>query len=208
VTESMRVGRVLRASTRGFDCGTHSRELDARHDFGAFVLAPIANDDATLAVGLVYKVDIKDDQLVAELVLGDYVQESVLMDQRDNRLVPVEVKAIAIGYFTHGEAVHGLPPRPPMTLTDVMACAPAEIVAFNRRLDYFRQVLMTDEVPADALLVAAIRQAAQVHSDPDQRHAFLVRAGRQLARDLAADLKRLNHLLALIHPNRDALPVA
>ena len=43
MSDKIRVGRILRASTRGFDCGTHSREIGAQHDFGAFVKAPIAN---------------------------------------------------------------------------------------------------------------------------------------------------------------------
>ncbi|MCU0464993.1 MAG: hypothetical protein MUF38_10550 [Anaerolineae bacterium] len=30
------IGRVLRASTRGFNCGTHSTRISAAHDFGAF----------------------------------------------------------------------------------------------------------------------------------------------------------------------------
>ncbi|MDQ7033826.1 MAG: hypothetical protein Q9P01_03025 [Anaerolineae bacterium] len=61
-----RVGRILRASTRGFDCGTHSRDIGGQHDFGAFVKVPIANTDRDVeyihAIGVIYKIEIKDDQ--------------------------------------------------------------------------------------------------------------------------------------------------
>ena len=45
----MIVGRVLRASTQGFDCGAHSTNIGSHHDFGALVKVPVANVDAFLA---------------------------------------------------------------------------------------------------------------------------------------------------------------
>ena len=64
MSDKIRVGRILRASTRGFDCGTHSNNINETHNFGAFVKAPIANDDQVFAIGVIYKMEIKDDQLV------------------------------------------------------------------------------------------------------------------------------------------------
>jgi hypothetical protein len=194
------VGRVLRASTRGFDCGTHSRHIDERHDFGAFVKAPIGNDIQAWSIGLIYKVEIKDDQLISELVMGEGVPENILRDQRENRLVPVEVKVINVGYVIHDTLMHSLPPRPPMSLSDVLLCTPQEIYYFTQRCDFFRIIIGASEVPSDDLIAACVRNAAQWYADDGERYAFLVRCGRQLARDIGNDLKRLSYVLALIKP--------
>lgn len=189
------VGRVLRASTRGFDCGTHSRDISPSHDFGTFVKVTIANDDYTIAIGLIYKVEIKDDQLIGELVMGEHVPENILRDQRDNRMIPVEIKMLSIGYVRAGDIVHSMPPRPPMSLSDVWQCDADEVRAFTEKFDYVRLVLGASEVPSDDLIAASIRYASQFHPDP---YAFKVQAGKRLARELATDLKRLSHILSLI----------
>lgn len=196
-----RVGRVLRASTRGFDCGTHSRLIDQRHDFGAFVKAPIANDQHIWAVGLIYKVEIKDDQLISELVMGESVPDMILRDQRENRMIPVEVKVLNVGYFVQHLIVHSLPPRPPMSLSDVQLCTREEVYHFTQQRDFFRLVLGAAEVPSDDLIAAAIRYAQYAYDD-DEQYQFVVDCGKQIARDLSNDLKRLAHILALINPQR------
>jgi len=197
----VRVGRILRASTRGFDCGTHSRHIGSQHDFGAFVKAPIANDNTIYAVGLIYKVEIKDDQLISELVLGDAMPEMILRDQRENRMIPVEIKVINVGFIVEERMVHSLPPRPPMSLSDVQLCAPDEVYRFTQSPDFFRLVLGASEVPSDDLVAAAIRWAAwQAYADAGERYAFHVRCGQQLARNISSDLKRLSHILNLIRP--------
>lgn len=193
------VGRVLRASTRGFDCGTHSRHIGPQHDFGAFIKAPIANDDDVYAIALIYKIEIKDDQLISELVLGDEISDNILRDQRMNRMIPVEIKAINIAYMTDGQIVHSLPPRPPMSLSDVTLCNWRETYEITQQLTFFRLVLNASEVPGDDLVAAAARRAAfMAYHDENERYEFMVRAGQQIARDLASDLKRLSHILTLM----------
>lgn len=204
MTDTIRVGRILRASTRGFDCGTHSREIGQQHDFGAFVKAPIANtthqEGQIHTIGIIYKVEIKDDQLINELVLGESVPDMVLRDQRENRMIPVEIKVINVG-FQRGDALfHSLPPRPPMSLSDVDLMLPDEVKRFTQSPDFFRLLLNAAEVPTDDLIAASIRYAAlEAYHDDEERYAFHVRCGQQLARDVG-DLKRLSHLLNLIRP--------
>jgi hypothetical protein len=189
------VGRVLRASTRGFDCGAHSRNITDVHDFGAFVIAPIANDQDIFAVGVIYKVEIKDDQLISELVMGDLVPDNILRDQRDNRMIPVEVKILNVGYWINGQVIHSMPPRPPMSLSDVWSCSSEQVREFTRKFDFIRLILGASEVPSDDLIAATIRTSARHHSDP---YAFTVDAGRRIARELANDLKRLSYVLSLL----------
>lgn len=194
------VGRVLRASTRGFACGTHSIRIDAKHQFGAFVKAPVANDGQMYVIGLIYSVEIKDDQLVTELVMADNVDGNVLRDQRENRMVPVEISVLNVGYMGNGVGImHSLPPRPPMSLAEVLLCTAEEVFYFTQLCDYFRLALNAPEVPSDDLLGAALRYASFAYPE-DERYEFMVRCGRHLTRLLANDLKRLSQILALIKP--------
>ncbi len=199
VTEQHIVGRVLRASTTGFDCGTRGSKIDELHTFGAFVKVPISDDESAHAVGLIYAIRIDDDPLARELVMASYVDNNALLDQRENRMVPVEICVINIGYMSSGQMIHSLPPRPPMSLCEVDLCASDEVYLFTQRMDFFRLVLSAKEVPADELIAAALRYASWAYPE-DERYQFLVRCGRKLAGLLSHDLKRLAHVLELIKP--------
>jgi hypothetical protein len=209
------IGRVLRASTRGFDCGTHSKNIGEYHNFGGFVKAPIASNSSIYAIGLIYKIEIKDDQLIGELVLGSGISEQLLRDQRENRLIPVETKIINVGYVdtSTDRPVYSLPPRPPMSLSDVEPCTPDEIkffvqqreasngqpVFFQPQQDFFRLILGASEVPTDDLLCASVHIASETMPETT-RYAFHVECGRRIGRLLGNDLKRLSHILNLIRP--------
>ena len=193
------VGRVLRASTTGFDCGTRGSRIDDRHTFGSFVKVPISEDESVWAVGLIYAIRIDDDPLARELVMASYVDNNTLIDQRENRMVPVEVCVVNVGYSFNGSMFQSLPPRPPMSLCEVELMTSDEVYLFTRRMDYFRLVLNAKEVPSDELLAAGLRYAAWAYPDKE-RYEFLVRSGRRLAELLSHDLKRLSHVLALIKP--------
>ncbi len=199
-TSQMMVGRVLRASTRGFICGTQSNKVDSKHDFGAFVYAPIANDEGISAIGLIYAVEIKDDMLVNELVMAEAVNSSILRDQRENRMVPMEISVLSVGCrYANGQNLHSLPPRPPMSLSAVELCSREHVYQFTQSSDFFPLVLNSAEVPSDDLLAAAIRYASWAYPE-NERYDFVVRCGRAVARLLSHDLKRLEHVLALIRP--------
>ena len=193
------VGRVLRASTTGFDCGTRGSRIDDRHTFGSFVKVPISEDESVWAVGLIYAIRIDDDPLARELVMASYVDNNTLIDQRENRMVPVEVCIVNVGYSFNGNMFQSLPPRPPMSLCEVELMTSDEVYLFTRRMDYFRLVLNAKEVPSDELLAAGLRYAEWAYPDKE-RYEFLVRSGRRLAELLSHDLKRLSHVLALIKP--------
>jgi hypothetical protein len=129
------------------------------------------------------------------------VNPSVLLDQRDNRLVPVEIDVLNIGYYFTPEQrmVQSLPPRPPMSLSDVELCTPDEVFLFTQSCDFFRLVINASDVPSDDLIAAALRYAAWAYPE-SERYTFMVRCGRQIARLLANDLKRMTHVLGLIRP--------
>src|SRR5215813_9328590 len=192
------VGRVLRASTVGYACGTRSNEIDTP-SFGAFVQTSHGNGVELDVIGLIYAIRIDDDPLVRQLIMANQVNMPTLRDQRENRMVPVEISIVNVGYRMGRETFHNLPPRPPMSLDPVYICDDECIYDFTQKFDFFRLVLNTSEVPSEELLAAALKHAVAARPPREQRD-FLVNAGRRLAQMLSYDLARLNHLLRLIKP--------
>jgi hypothetical protein len=187
----LRVGRVLRASTLRFVVGCRAMRENIPA-FGALVSAsPPVNDG--VIYGLIYDVAIEDDLFVRQLVTAD-LPEEVVRDQRENRLVPIEVSVLAVGCGDGGVVRHCLPSQPPVTLDWLHQCNSQEVVAFTRHFGYFRLVLDARDVPADELLAASVRGAAGARPEPE-RGEFMVAAGRKLARLLSRDLRRLEGIL-------------
>lgn len=161
------IGRVLRASTTGFAVGCRVGQL-ATPAFGSLVKAqPV---DAREAIyGLIYNMNVDDDPLVRRLVLAENQSETVINDQRNNRLLPIEMSVMAVGYTSReGQLVHSLPPRPPLNLDPVYLCLDAkDIRHFTNRLGYLRLILRTiaSDVPVDQLLVAHVFHIYQLRGD-------------------------------------------
>ena len=193
---NLRVGRVLRAGTRGFAIGCAVMQPDIPA-FGSFVRADGLRSGSAI-YGLIYDVSVEDDPFVRQFISADPPEE-VVRDQRENRQVPIEVSVLAVGtgQGLGGDGAriyHCLPAQPPVTLDWLYQCTDEEVRAFTARFDYFRLVLDAREVPADELLAASLRAAAAARPE-DEREPFLVEAGRELARLLAGDPVRLEGLL-------------
>ena len=194
--ENLQVGRVLRASTRGFVIGCRVMRPDIPA-FGSFVRADGLTPGSAI-YGLIYDVSVEDDPFVRQFISANPPEE-VVRDQRENRQVPIEVSVLAVGarqgLGSDGETVrHCLPAQPPVTLDWLYQCSDEEVHAFTARFDYFRLVLESREVPADELLAASLRTAAAARPE-HERETFLIEAGRELARMLAGDPVRLEGLL-------------
>lgn len=203
----MEIGRVLRASTQGFTCGTRSSEVNYPQ-FGAFVLTRAIESEAdTFLVGVITAIRIDDDPLVRQLIMASGENPMVVRDQRENRMVPVEIDVLNVGFVQNGVPFHTLPPRPPMSLDEVQLCDDEQIAFFtsmtyNPTLPFIRLILAAGGVAnATELVAAAVRLATAAHP-PDQRYDFAVGAGRQIATLLANDPLTLHHVLTLIQPEQ------
>ncbi|MBI4772342.1 MAG: hypothetical protein HY784_18435 [Chloroflexi bacterium] len=196
------IGRVLRASTLGFAGAIRLPEPDIP-TFGAYCKAAVQRGQAEV-LGLIYNIHVDDDLFARQVATAEALTPAQIADHQQNRQVPVEFDVLSVGYRDGGDSrqwrnYHALPPQPPMTLDPIYACAPADIRAFTAGSDFFRIVLNSVEVPADELLAAAIRGAAEAQPAQD-RSDYLREAGRELARLLARDLGRLENLLKRIRP--------
>ncbi len=187
------VGRLLRASNRGFTFGCR---LAATDDvlFGSLVRAQ-AQAGQTQVYGLVYEIQVTDDGLVRQLsVIDESLLSEPRPDERHHRAAPNEVSVLTVGYYRADVLRYGPAPQPPLSLDAITTCTPEEVRQFTARWDWLKLVLDTREVPADDLVVAALLLAAEARH-PEEQKSYLVQAGRELARLMAGDTVRLEYLL-------------
>ena len=192
---SIPIGRLLRSSTVGFTFGCAVPEPEVPV-FGAFVKAP-AQQDQSEVIGLIYDILIEDDPFVRQLIATPDLPEAYIQDQRQNRMVPIEVSVLSVGHRNGNGLFHRLPPQPPITLDHIRQCTPVEITTFTERFGYLGLVLNAVDVPTDDLIASALDQAASVRP-VEQRRYYLIQVGKELARLLGNDLPRLETLLTSV----------
>ncbi len=153
------MGRLLRSSTTGCVVGCRVSQIEAP-TFGGLVRIPL--EGSYQVYGLIYSINIDDDGLVRQLVTAEGVPEDVILDNRVNRNVPVEISVLFTGYELDGKVRHLLPPRPPLTLDVIYPCVERDLVCFTSagRFGYFRHVLRSVDLPVGELLAAHLLQAS------------------------------------------------
>ena len=201
MTTALQIGWVLRASTVEFAVGCRVLEPSVPQ-FGDLVKVSVREN--THIFGLIYDVQVQDDLAVRQLILAGEIRPEIIKDQRDNRLVPIELSVLVVGYEQYKQVRQGLPPQPPLSLDEIIVCGENDIRAFIKRgeaynFDYLRLVLNASQLPADELLIANLLRATAVQPLESCR-PFLVEAGRELARLLSYDLVRLDGILRRIKP--------
>jgi hypothetical protein len=154
------IGRLLRAGTTGFIAGCSVSQLKAP-SFGALVCAPLSEDYKIY--GIIYDIHIDDDGLVRQLVTAGQVDEATVADSRVNRIVPVEMSVLAVGYEQDGKVSHLLPPRPPLSLDVIYLCGEADLTRFTGagHFGYFRHILRAQDAPVGEVLAAHILDVKQ-----------------------------------------------
>jgi hypothetical protein len=146
--------------------------------------------EQTVIFGLIYDIRVQDDLAVRQLILVDQLEPELILDQQANRLVPIEIGVLAVGYQAGEAIIYAIPPQPPISLEVITVCDMTELRAFSARLDYLSLILNAAQLPVDELLVAHLNRVAAAQPD-EQRYQFLVSAGRVVARLLHHDVLRL-----------------
>ena len=199
--QSPQIGRVLRANTTGFVIGCRVAQLSIPA-FGGLVKAlPLGSGEAIY--GLIYDMHIDDDALVRRLVLAESPRPEFINDQRENRMLPIEMSVVTVGYQLNGKLRQSLPPRPPLNLDPVFVCSDvAEVTQFTDSLSYLRLILRTADsgVPVDQLLVSHIAAIYDLRGQDDQ---WALRVIAELT-----ELLRSNYemLIPTLEALSDALP--
>jgi hypothetical protein len=155
MTDSIQIGHLLRAGTTGFVTGCSVSQIETPA-FGALVRAPLDKDYSVY--GLITGIHIDDDGLVRQLVTAGNVSPEVMHDNRERRIVPVEMTVLTVGYELDGKVSHLLPPRPPLSLDVIYLCSVSELTKFTSagHFGYFRHILQATEIPVGEVLAAHI----------------------------------------------------
>lgn len=154
------IGRLLRAGTTGLVAGCRVTQMDVP-SFGALVHAPLGQGYRVF--GLIHDIHIDDDGLVRQLVTADHVSAEVMHDNRERRIVPVEISVLSVGYEQDGVIHHLLPPRPPLSLDVIFLCDDPDVVRFTARLGYLRHILRSADLPIGELIAAHMQQVVRAH---------------------------------------------
>jgi len=85
-----------------------------------------------------------------------------MRDNRERRIVPVEMSVLAVGYEQDGKIFHLLPPRPPLSLDVIYLCDDTDLANFTSagRFGYFRHILRATDIPIGEVLAAHLQQAS------------------------------------------------
>ena len=195
------IGRILRSSTPGFAFGCQVKNLEKPY-FGALVKALPLGDEAIY--GLIYNIDVVDDPLVQQLSTVDVLPKNAVEDQRNNRLLPIEMSVLSVGYVNDSGLYHGFPPRPPLNLDPVeLVTEQDEVIKFSNKMGYLRLILRSADsgVPIDQLLVSHIRSIYQLRGNDD---AWAMEVIQEVIELLRSDYTTLIPTLEALS---DALPI-
>ncbi len=194
MSTTIEVGRLLRASSREFTAGCRVSQLNAPA-FGALVSVPLRDNEQLY--GLIYDIQIADDGLVRQLVTSENVSAEVIQDNRERRIVPVEMSVLTVGYAQNGRIRYLLPPRPPLSLDAIYLCDAEEVRRFTSgNLGYLRHILRArDPLPIGELLASHLHQAAFTHPDPQ---TWLQRAVQEIITLLRDDYTMLMDVLSAL----------
>ncbi len=112
------------------------------------------------------------------------------------KLLRSEFSALMVGHRQDGKLYHYLPPTPTRIHSFVYLCPPEEVKEFSRSFGFLTMLVNARlEVSTDELIAAALRQMSRAHPSQEDRHAFLVAAGKELATLLSARFDQLKSVL-------------
>jgi hypothetical protein len=168
---TIQIGHLLRAGTTGFVAGCSVSQLEAPA-LGALVRAPL--EDGCQVFGLITDIRIEDDGLVRQLVTAGNISPEVMHDNRERRIVPVEMFVLTVGCEQDGKISHLLPPRPPLSLDVIYLCSETELAEFTSagHFGYFRHILQAKDFPIGEVLAAHLRQARQANQKAHNEEWF------------------------------------
>jgi hypothetical protein len=187
--DPLQIGYLLRSGTTGFVAGCSVSQL-ASPALGALIRAPLSA--GYQVYGLIHDIHI------------DNISPEIIQDNRERRIVPVEMSVLTVGWEQDGKISHLLPPRPPLSLDMINLCDEDELVRFTDAgsFGYFRHVLRNKDMPVGEVLAAHIQQAGAAHTLKGNP-LWQEQAARELITLLRDDYPTL---MAVLSALGDALP--
>jgi len=195
MAEEQRVGEVIEASTTGFVAQCY--ELYQSPPLGSLVKT---RDESVELYGIVYNATTASFESGRRPIARgkDEASEEAIYQSSPqlSKLLRSEFEVLVVGHRQNDKLYHYLPPKPARIHGFVYLCPPGEVKEFSQSLG-FLNILVNTHLPVstEELTAACLRQMSQVYED---RHAFLVEAGKELAILLGGQLNQLKAILERI----------
>ena len=195
VKEAERVGEVIEASTTDFVAQCY--ELHQSPPLGSLVKT---RDSEVELYGIVYQATTTSFEPGRRPIARgkDEASEEAIYQANPQllKLLKSEFSTLVVGHRQGDRLHHYLPPQPARIHGFVYRCSPEEVREFSQSFG-FLNILINAHLPvsADELISATLRQMSQVYED---RHQFLVAAGKELAILLSSDFGQLKAILGRI----------
>lgn len=195
MAEEQRVGEVVEASTSNFVAQCY--ELYQSPPLGSLVKT---RDEPVELYGIIYSATTSSLEPGRRPVARGRDEASEEAVYRSNpqlsRLLRSEFEALVVGYREGDKRYHYLPPKPARIHGFVYLCSPEEVKEFSQSFAFLNILVNVPlSIPTEELVAACLRQMSQVHED---RHAFLVAAGKELAVLLSGQLNQFKAILERI----------
>jgi len=187
-----RVGEVIKAGSAEFIAQCY--QLDEAPPLGCLVKT---QGKPGHIYGVVYDVETQSlepgRRVVARGEKLDSKDEVFAANPQLSRLLATDFKVLVVGQVDGKKQRYYLPPTSAAIHSFVYICQTEEVRSFTESLDFLSLLLYSRiMVPVDEVVASCLRHASLTHPDVD---AFLVKAGKELARVLSNDINRLNSLL-------------
>ena len=192
---SGRVGEVVEASTADFIAQCY--ELYQSPSLGSLVKTKDEQVDLYGIVCNVTTTSLEPGRRPIARGRDEATEEAIYRSSPQlMKLLRTEFSALVVGHRENEKLYHYLPPKPARIHGFVYLCSAEEIKEFSQSFD-FLNILINTHLPVlvDELIAACLRQMSRVQDD---RHTFLVAAGKELATLLGSELNRLKAILGRI----------
>jgi len=195
MAELERVGEVIEASTTDFVAQCY--ELYQSPPLGSLVKT---RDSGMELYGIVYHATTTSFEPGRRPIARgkDETSEEAIYKSSPQllKLLRSEFGAVVVGHKKSDSWHHYLPPKPARIHSFVYLCPTPEAREFSQSF-HFLNILLNTRLPVspEELIAACLRHMSQGHEDP---HAFLVRAGKELAVALSGNLNQLKAILERI----------
>ena len=191
-TSAQIIGQVVQADIAGFTSGW---PLHQTPPLGS--LLKVDEAGTIYAVVCNARTESIDGRPPVARLSGETDLESYLEKHPHLRhLLQTTCDAVVVGHQDGAQIRHYLPSAPAPLFAPVRVCSPEETARFSQELDFLK-LLLASPTHADEMTAACLRRAAAAHADG---RAFLVRAGKELARLLGAEPQRLTSILRRVRP--------
>ena len=190
-----RVGEVIEASTTDFVAQCY--ELYQSPPLGSLVKT---GDSGGELYGVVYNAATTSLEPGRRPIARGKDEASEEEIYRSNpqllKLLRSEFNALVVGHRQGDKLYHYLSPQPARIHGFVYLCPPEEVKEFSQSFNFLTILVNTHlSVAQDELIAACLRQMSQIYED---RHAFLVAAGKELATLLGGEYNQLKAILERI----------